>query len=82
MDDCLSINLLMTKIKKCDCEAGTETVKRDTKNEPVPVQTVAIRVRRWLGFFAVTLLRYVLRVLLCPRRNRFSTPLLYYLPYW
>lgn len=51
MDNCLSINLLMTKIKNCDCEAGTETVKRDTKNETVPVQTVAIRVRRWLVFF-------------------------------
>lgn len=27
-----------------------------------------------VGFFLVTLLRYVLRVFLCPRRNRFSTP--------
>lgn len=52
MDDCLSINLLMTKIKNCDCEAGTETVKRDTKNRNC---TVAIRVRRWFFGDAVAL---------------------------
>lgn len=45
----LSINLLMTKIKNCDCEAGTETVKRDTKNRNCAC-TVVIRVRRWLVF--------------------------------
>lgn len=34
MDDCLSIYQSADdeNKKKCDCEAGTETVKRDTKN--------------------------------------------------
>lgn len=52
MDDRLSINLLMTKTKNCDCEAGTETVSwnRDTKKRNCAC-TVAIRVRRWLVFF-------------------------------
>lgn len=35
--------------KNCDCEAGTETVKRDTKNRNCACK-VAIRVRRWLVF--------------------------------
>lgn len=51
MDDCLSIYQSADdeNKKNCDCEAGTETVKRDTKNRNCAC-TVAIRVRRWLVF--------------------------------